>query len=187
MRSERVTDLRVVRDHGDPSRAEQREGPSWPSRAGRPERPSWPSWSERPSWLERLDRGHAAGQQVRCAQVSDQLPGILDGGEEAHPDVVSHVERCLGCQAELAQYRRLLRALHQLRVVGVEPPPGLLSDVIAQLGEAAERGAIRSALAGRRVAYVAALAAAAGAAGVAGAAVVLASRGRTSAKMPLAS
>ncbi|MGH9072127.1 MAG: anti-sigma factor family protein [Acidimicrobiales bacterium] len=126
---------------------------------------------------------------VRCDEVSDQLAGILDGDIEAHPEVIDHVEHCLGCQAEMAQYRRLLRALHQLRLVVVEPPPGLLSEVVAQVGEAAERGAIRSALAGRRLAYLAALATAAGAAGVAGAAVVLASRGRAAshAKLPLAS
>ncbi len=138
---------------------------------------------------------------VACEQVTDQLPGILDGAEEAPPSVVSHVEHCLRCQAELAQYRLLLRALHQLRVVGVEPPDSLLSEVLAQLGEAAERGAIRSALTGRRVSYLAALAAAASAAGVAGVAVVLANRGasrgrsgreaghpaRLGAKMPLAS
>lgn len=142
-----------------------------------------------------LVRRPTSGQVVACEQVTDQLPAILDGDEEAHPEVVSHVEHCLRCQAELAQYRRLLRALHQLRVVGVEPPDGLLSEVMAQLGEAAERGAIRSALTGRRVSYVVALAAAAGAAGVAGVAVVLANRGspRVSgaggapAKVPLAS
>lgn len=148
--------------------------------------------SERSAVL-RLVRSHeGSGAQpptrlVQCSQVTDQLPAILDGAESAPPAVIHHVEHCLQCQAELAQYRRLLRALHQLRVVGVEPPPGLLSEVLAQLGEAAERGAIRSALAGRRVAYLAALAAAAGAAGVAGVAVVLASRGRSGAKMPLAS
>jgi hypothetical protein len=116
-------------------------------------------------------------QGVACEQVTDQLPGILDGADEAEPSVISHVEQCSRCQAELAQYRLLLRALHQLRVVGVDPPDGLLSEVLAQLGEAAERGAIRSALTGRRVSYLAALAAAAGAAGVAGVAVVLANRG----------
>lgn len=134
-----------------------------------------------------VSAAHRPAGRVHCEQVTDQLPAILDGAESAPPEVVYHVEHCLRCQAELAQYRRLLRALHQLRVVGIDPPPGLLSEVLAQLGEAAERGAIRSTLAGRRLAYVAALAAAAGAAGAAGAAVVLASRGRAGAKLPLAS
>ena len=35
-----------------------------------------------------------------------------------------HVERCLRCQAELAQYRKLLRALHTLRTEVLEPAPG---------------------------------------------------------------
>lgn len=164
MRSERLADLRLVRQHVQPTQ------------------------SEGGQLAQRGQAGQVSAQWVRCEQVTHQLPGILDGDDEAHPDVIYHVEHCLACQAELAQYRRLLRALHQLRVVVVEPPPGLLSEVVAQLGEAAERGAIRSALAGHRLAYLATLAAAAGAAGVAGVAVVLASRGRSSAaKMPLAS
>ncbi|MGH9065649.1 MAG: anti-sigma factor family protein [Acidimicrobiales bacterium] len=124
---------------------------------------------------------------MRCDHVADLLPGIMDGDNEADHRVVAHVETCLRCQAELVQYRRLLRVLHQLRAQGLDPPPGLVGEILAQLGDAAERGAIRSALVGRRLAYLAALAAAAGAAGAAGAAVILASRGRGGGKIPLAS
>jgi hypothetical protein len=61
-----------------------------------------------------------------------------------------------------------------------------VGEILSQLGEAAERGAIRSALAGRRLAYLTGLAVAAGAAGAAGAAVLVVSRGRGG-KLPLAS
>ena len=85
-----------------------------------------------------------------------------------------HVESCLRCQAELVQYRKLLRALHQLRTEVLEPAPGTLSGILANLEAAGERGAIRSLLTGRRAAYLGGLAVAM-AAGAAGA-IVLAHR-----------
>lgn len=112
---------------------------------------------------------------MRCEAVAAVLPQVVEGGEAADRDVVRHVESCLRCQAELAQYRRLLRVLHQLRTEVLEPSPGLLAEILAGLGEAGERGAIRSLLRGRRVAYLGGLAVAAGAAGAAGA-IVLANR-----------
>ena len=80
----------------------------------------------------------------------------------------AHVEQCLRCQAELVQYRQLLRALRALRTEVLEPAPGLLADVLASLEEAGERRAVRSLLSGRRVAYVGGLAAAAAATAAAG-------------------
>jgi hypothetical protein len=114
---------------------------------------------------------------LRCEDVADLLPAIGDGS--ARPDwrVSRHVEGCLRCQAELVQYRRLLRALHQLRTEVLEPAPGLLTGILAHLEEAGERGAVRSILSGRRAAYVGGIAVATAAAGAAGA-IVLASRGR---------
>ena len=95
-----------------------------------------------------------------------------------------HVERCLRCQAELAQYRKLLRAMHGLRSVTASEPVGLVTDVIAHLEAAGERRAVRAALTGRKVAYIGGIAAAATAAG-AGAAIVLVTRGRKG-RLPLA-
>ena len=71
-----------------------------------------------------------------------------------------HVEQCLRCQAELVQYRKLLRALRTLRTEVLEPAPGLLAEILAHLEEAGERHAVRSLLSGRRVAYLGGLAAA---------------------------
>jgi hypothetical protein len=114
---------------------------------------------------------------VRCEDVADLLPAIVDGS--AHPDrrVVAHVEGCLRCQAELVQYRRLLRALHHLRTDVLEPAPGVLTGILTHLEQAGERGAVRSILSGRRGAYVGGIAVATAAAGAAGA-IVLVSRGR---------
>ncbi|MEM7276327.1 MAG: hypothetical protein AAF547_24850 [Actinomycetota bacterium] len=50
-----------------------------------------------------------------CDTISIQLAEVVDGESVLAPDAARHVERCLRCQAELAQYRKLLRALTTLR------------------------------------------------------------------------
>ena len=87
-----------------------------------------------------------------------------------------HVERCLRCQAELVQYRKLLRAMRTMRTEVLEPAPGMLADILANVAGAGERRAIRSMIAGHRTAYLGGLAAAT-AAGAAGA-LVFAARTR---------
>jgi hypothetical protein len=114
---------------------------------------------------------------MRCDDVALVLPRIADGSELAEPAVRQHVESCLRCQAELVQYRKLLKVLHQLRTEVLEPVPGLVPDILAAIEAAGERGAIRSLLAGRRAAYVGGIAAATVASAAAGA-IVLASRHR---------
>lgn len=114
--------------------------------------------------------------ELRCDQVADQLSAAADGGEALALDARRHVETCLRCQADVVQYRKLLRTLRSLRTEVLEPAPGLLSDILANLEEAGERRAIRAAINGRRAAYIGGIAAAT-AAGAAGA-IVLASRNR---------
>jgi len=114
-------------------------------------------------------------RRVTCDAVAELLPAIIDGDERADRRVQRHVDHCLRCQAELAQYRRLLRALRQLRTEVIEPAPGVLTGVLAGLGQAGERGAMRSMLRGHRGAYLGGVAVATAAAGAAGA-VVLVSR-----------
>jgi hypothetical protein len=106
---------------------------------------------------------------MQCDEVAELLPGIVDGGEVADSRVQRHVESCLRCQAELVQYRKLLKALHVLRTEVLEPAPGLLSEILAGLEAAGERRAVRSLLNGRNAAYAGGTAAAlaAGAVGVA--------------------
>jgi hypothetical protein len=122
----------------------------------------------------RLHRGGGAA----CDAVAAALPGIVDGEDVADLELRRHVETCLRCQAELAQYRKVLRALHQLRTEVIEPAPGLLPDILASLSAAGERRAMGHLLTGRQAAYVGGIAAAT-AAGAAGA-LVLASRARKS-------
>jgi hypothetical protein len=92
-------------------------------------------------------------------------------------EVQGHVETCLRCQAELARYRRLLRALQLLRTRYLEPAPGLLAQTLASLEEAGEQRAVRSIVTGRRLAYAGAIGGAAVAAGAA-ATVMLVARSR---------
>ena len=119
-----------------------------------------------------------------CDRVAALLPGVVDGSSHLDKADRRHVERCLRCQAELAQYRRLLRAMRQLREAHPVAPAGLVAGVLAHVESAGERSAVRAALTGRRVAYLGGIAAAATAAG-AGAAIVLVSRGRKG-RLPLA-
>jgi hypothetical protein len=105
---------------------------------------------------------------MQCDEVAEVLPGVAGGTALADRAARRHVERCLRCQAELVQYRKLLRALHALRTEVLEPAPGLLPGILATIEAAGERHALRSMLTGRRLAYAGGIAAAT-AAGAAGA------------------
>ncbi|MEA3018752.1 MAG: hypothetical protein QOI47_276 [Actinomycetota bacterium] len=112
-----------------------------------------------------------------CDELADQLAASADLDTITDRRARAHVETCLRCQAEVAQYRKLLRALHSLREELVATPPGLVGGVLVRLEEAGERQAVRSLLAGRRAAYVGGIAVATAAAGGC-AAVLLVSRSR---------
>ncbi len=113
---------------------------------------------------------------MRCDELADDLAAAADGSVLLGRNERRHVERCLRCQAEVVQYRKLLRAMHAMRTEVLEPAPGLLSDILANLEAAGERRAIRSILSGHKAAYLGGLAAAT-AAGAAGA-VLYANRAR---------
>ena len=113
---------------------------------------------------------------MQCDQIADLLSEVADGTLLLERDARRHVDTCLRCQAELVQYRKLLRALHTLRTEVLEPAPGLLTEILAGLEHAGERHAVRSMLTGRRIAYVGGIAAAA-TAGAAGA-ILLAAKSR---------
>jgi hypothetical protein len=114
---------------------------------------------------------------VQCEDLATALAASPDGHTLTEVAAQRHVDGCLRCQAELAQYRKLLRALHNLRTEVLDPAPGLIADVMSRLEASAERTAVRSMIRGRKAAYVGGIAVATAAAG-AGAAFVLATRGR---------
>jgi hypothetical protein len=113
---------------------------------------------------------------VQCEDLGEALAATAEGDASLGRAERRHVERCLRCQAEVVQYRKLLRAMRTLRTDVLEPAPGLLADILAGLEEAGERHAIRSILTGRRAAYLGGLAAATAAASAG--AIVFASRAR---------
>ena len=114
--------------------------------------------------------------ELQCHDVAEELSAAAESSARLSPPAASHVEICLRCQADLVQYRRLLRSLRSLRTEVLQPAPGLLPDILAGIEHAGERLAIRGVLHGRRAAYLGGIAAAT-AAGAAGA-IVLASRSR---------
>jgi predicted anti-sigma-YlaC factor YlaD len=110
--------------------------------------------------------------------VFSKIPGAVDGTALlSHPEQ-QHLGTCSVCRAEVMQYRKVLRALHDLRTSVIHPAPGLLADVLGNIAEKGEQRAVRSIVTGRRMAYAGGLAVAT-VAGVTGA-VLLA--GRTKSK-----
>ena len=115
---------------------------------------------------------------MQCDEVADLLAASAEDGLIEDRAARRHVERCLQCQAEVVQYRKLLRALRTMRTEILEPAPGLLAEVLVGLEEAGERHALRSALHGKKVAYIGGIAAAATAAAAGGAIVLVRTRSR---------
>ena len=62
---------------------------------------------------------------MRCEDVADDLAATADGSVLLGRSERRHVESCLRCQAELVQYRKVLRAMRALRtdVLGVRVQP----------------------------------------------------------------
>ena len=114
---------------------------------------------------------------MRCEEMASLLAATAGDPTMLDPRARTHLEGCLRCQAEVAQYRRLLKALRNLRTEVLTPAPGLVTDILVSIEKAGERQALRSALRGRRVAYAGGIAVA-GVAAAGGAALVLASRSR---------
>jgi hypothetical protein len=114
---------------------------------------------------------------VLCEEIADQLAATADVRELRDRRARAHVDTCLRCQAEVVQYRKLLKALHALREDMVATPHGLVTDIFVKLESAGERAAVRSLVTGRRAAYVGGIAVATAAAG-AGAAVLLVNRSK---------
>lgn len=114
--------------------------------------------------------------ELTCHAVAEELSAAAETSGRLAPATAAHVESCLRCQADLVQYRKLLRSLRSLRTEVLQPAPGLLPEILASIEHAGERHAIRGVLHGRRAAYIGGIAAAT-AAGAAGA-IVLASRNK---------
>ncbi len=114
--------------------------------------------------------------QSSCETFSLQLAGAVDG-EELDTEAKSHFETCLRCQAELAQYKKLLRALASLRKQHLVIDETLVDEILLALqpgGTVHRLQRLSTASRSRKAAYIGGIAAAA-TAGAAGA-FVLATR-----------
>lgn len=111
-----------------------------------------------------------------CETVSIQLAEVADGEICLAIETGRHVEGCLRCQAELAQYRKLLRALTALRGHHLFVDDTLLDEVLEVLRPVAPVHRLhRLNYRSKKVAYIGGFAAAA-TAGAAAGAIVIASR-----------
>jgi anti-sigma factor RsiW len=91
-----------------------------------------------------------------CRESRSQIPAMVSGELTGWPlhVVRAHLRRCADCTAELARQEQLATALTALRDAPVEPPAGLLDDLLARADRRGvrERAAIpaRGALSGAR-------------------------------------
>jgi hypothetical protein len=88
------------------------------------------------------------------------LSETAEGGAAALSDLDPDLAQDLRFQAEVVQYRKLLRALRSLRDDVVDPDADLEEDVLLTVdedgeeGEEGERGVLRTLIGSRRAAYV---------------------------------
>jgi predicted anti-sigma-YlaC factor YlaD len=91
-----------------------------------------------------------------CRETRSQLPSMVSRELSGWPlhVVRAHLRRCTACSAELIRQEQLAAALTAMRETTVEPPPGLLDDLLARADRRGvrERAAIpaRGALSGAR-------------------------------------
>ena len=78
------------------------------------------------------------------SRLDELLVETIDGQDLFEPGV--EVGLTLREQAELAQYRKLIRALRTLRDDALVPSEGVVDEILAYLEDATERHAIRSIL-----------------------------------------
>ncbi len=69
---------------------------------------------------------------MRCDQIIELLPDLVDGPDR-HADAEAHIAQCLRCQAEMARYRKLVRALALVRTRRFDPGSDALDDILAAL------------------------------------------------------
>jgi anti-sigma factor RsiW len=78
---------------------------------------------------------------MRCDQIRPYLPGYVGG--DLRPDtadvVAAHVATCAGCRAETATLERVRGGLALVTAREVEPPAGLLEDILMQTAGHAQR------------------------------------------------
>ena len=67
---------------------------------------------------------------MNCSEVREALPTYVADGLRIS-SVTDHLAHCEACRAELARYEELLGSLSQLQSATFEPPPALVSTLVA--------------------------------------------------------
>ncbi len=116
---------------------------------------------------------------AECHRFTSELSEVVDGGDCLNPTAIEHFGSCLRCQAELVQYKKLLRALSNLRGHTVTPDDYLFFDIMRALDRAGEGWRRHFGALSERPGFLrgtGAIAATAGAAACTAGAIVLANR-----------
>lgn len=74
-----------------------------------------------------------------CASVAEEFASVAGGESALDPASARHVASCLRCQAEQAQYRRLLKAMRELRDVAVSVDPTLEHEILFAIDHSERR------------------------------------------------
>jgi len=114
---------------------------------------------------------------VRCEDAAVALSESIEAELPMPKTAARHVDRCLRCQAEQAQYKKVFRSLSSLRSAEIDPGQQMVTEILQYLQSRSSRNPIQAAWDRNRVAYVAAATATAAAATAAGA-IALAARFR---------
>ncbi len=91
---------------------------------------------------------------MRCEQVRPLMPELAEG---VLPDaeVERHLARCASCSAQLEGYRGLVAEMGALREVVIEPPPGFLGRVLAEVPDAVRPSVLKRVASDERFQYAA--------------------------------
>jgi anti-sigma factor RsiW len=85
---------------------------------------------------------------MRCDQIRPYLPGFVGG--DLRPDtadiVAAHVATCRTCTAEAASLERVRAGLALVGAREIEPPAGLLDDILERTAEQAQRRVLAPAI-----------------------------------------
>lgn len=92
---------------------------------------------------------------MNCEQVRPLMPELAEGVPREVGEAELHLATCASCSAELERYRSIVLQLGSLRDVDVDPPPGFLGRVLAEVPEVPRRSVIRRVAADERVQYAA--------------------------------
>ncbi len=111
---------------------------------------------------------------MRCEEVAVAVSESIEAEMPMPKPAARHVDRCLRCQAEQAQYKKVFRSMNSLRSAQIDPGPNMLSEILDFVQNQGSRNFILTALDRHRVVYVAAATATAAAATAAGAIVIAA-------------